>query len=147
VSVLVEGPSKKAAKLAGEGDVLPGWHGGADAEVRGQRSEASGQRSEDRGQRSEDRSEDGGSRIEDGGDVPGSNGDRSPLTTHHSLVPIRQLMGRTTCDRIVVFDGNPRLAGTIAEVLIEDCTPTTLLGAIATLVVQHGSSELLPILH
>jgi tRNA-2-methylthio-N6-dimethylallyladenosine synthase len=55
-------------------------------------------------------------------------------------------MGRTTCDRIVVFDGNPRLAGTLADVQIDDCTPTTLLGRIATRVVQHGSSELLPIL-
>ena len=31
-----------------------------------------------------------------------------------------QLTGRTTCDRIVVFDGNPRLAGTTAEVEIDD---------------------------
>ena len=57
-----------------------------------------------------------------------------------------QLAGRTNCDRIVVFDGNPRLAGSVAEVEIEDCTPTTLIGAIATRRVQHGSSELLPIL-
>ncbi|MEX0701485.1 MAG: tRNA (N6-isopentenyl adenosine(37)-C2)-methylthiotransferase MiaB [Planctomycetales bacterium] len=58
-----------------------------------------------------------------------------------------QLVGRTMCDRIVVFDGNPRLAGTLATVAIHDCTPTTLLGAIATREVRHGSTDLLPILH
>jgi tRNA-2-methylthio-N6-dimethylallyladenosine synthase len=57
-----------------------------------------------------------------------------------------QLVGRTTCDRIVVFDGNPRLAGSLADVAIEDCTPTTLIGSIVTRQVQHGSSHLLPIL-
>lgn len=57
-----------------------------------------------------------------------------------------QLVGRTACDRIVVFEGNPRLAGSIAEVEIDDVTPTTLLGAIVTRQVQAGSSSLLPIL-
>jgi tRNA-2-methylthio-N6-dimethylallyladenosine synthase len=46
----------------------------------------------------------------------------------------------------VVFDGNPRLSGTLAEVVVEDCTSTTLLGSIATRSVQHGSDLLLPIL-
>ncbi|QDU41070.1 tRNA-2-methylthio-N(6)-dimethylallyladenosine synthase [Maioricimonas rarisocia] len=57
-----------------------------------------------------------------------------------------QLVGRTPCDRIVVFDGNPRLAGTLAEVRVADCTATTLLGAIVTREVQHGTTGLLPIL-
>jgi tRNA-2-methylthio-N6-dimethylallyladenosine synthase len=57
----------------------------------------------------------------------------------------QQLVGRTSCDRIVVFDGNPRLAGSLADVTIEDCTPTTLIGSIVTRQIQHGSS-LLPIL-
>jgi len=57
-----------------------------------------------------------------------------------------QLMGRTSCDRIVVFPGNPRLAGTLAKIAVEDGTPTTLLGTIVTREVQHGSSSLLPIL-
>jgi tRNA-2-methylthio-N6-dimethylallyladenosine synthase len=57
-----------------------------------------------------------------------------------------QLTGRTNCDRIVVFPGNPRLAGSIAQIVVEDCTPTTLLGSIVTREVQHGSSPLLPIL-
>lgn len=57
-----------------------------------------------------------------------------------------QLTGRTTCDRIVVFPGNPRLAGSLTSVSIEDCTPTTLIGNIVTHEIQHGSSTLLPIL-
>ncbi len=58
----------------------------------------------------------------------------------------KQLVGRTPCDRIVVFDGNPRLAGTLARVLIHDCTPTTLMGTIVTREIQHGNTGLLPIL-
>jgi tRNA-2-methylthio-N6-dimethylallyladenosine synthase len=57
-----------------------------------------------------------------------------------------QLTGRTSCDRIVVFPGNPRLAGTLAKIEIADCTATTLLGVIVTRDYQHGSSTLLPIL-
>ncbi len=57
-----------------------------------------------------------------------------------------QLTGRTTCDRIVVFQGNPRLAGSLTWVAVEDCTPTTLIGNIVTQQIQHGSSTLLPIL-
>lgn len=57
-----------------------------------------------------------------------------------------QLVGRTTCDRIVVFEGNPRLAGTFAKIEITDCTQTTLLGEIVTQEVQHGSFPGLPIL-
>lgn len=57
-----------------------------------------------------------------------------------------QLTGRTTCDRIVVFNGNPRLAGSLATIQIDDGTPTTLIGQIVTREVQHGSSPLLPIL-
>lgn len=57
-----------------------------------------------------------------------------------------QLTGRTSCDRIVVFPGNPRLAGTLARIEIQDCTATTLLGGIVTRDYQHGSSTLLPIL-
>jgi tRNA-2-methylthio-N6-dimethylallyladenosine synthase len=58
-----------------------------------------------------------------------------------------QLMGRTKCDRIVVFDGNRRLEGSLANIGIYDCTPTTLLGMIVTKEFQHGSEEGLPILH
>ena len=57
-----------------------------------------------------------------------------------------QLTGRSECDRIVVFDGNPRLAGTTAEIEVSDCTGTTLIGSIVTRELQHGSAEMLPIL-
>ena len=43
-----------------------------------------------------------------------------------------QLVGRTRCDRILVFDGNPRLAGSLVEVAVQGCTATTLLGGIVT---------------
>jgi tRNA-2-methylthio-N6-dimethylallyladenosine synthase len=57
-----------------------------------------------------------------------------------------QLVGRTRCDRIVVFDGNPRLVGSLTNVHIYDCTQTTLIGSIVTSEYQHGGSTLLPIL-
>ncbi|MBI3464553.1 MAG: tRNA (N6-isopentenyl adenosine(37)-C2)-methylthiotransferase MiaB [Planctomycetes bacterium] len=44
----------------------------------------------------------------------------------------RQLTGRTREDRIVVFQGNERLAGIFAQVRIEAVTPTTLIGSIVT---------------
>lgn len=56
-----------------------------------------------------------------------------------------QLMGRSRCDRIVVFDGNPRLTGSTVDVEVHDCTGTTLIGSIVTKI-QHGSSGMLPIL-
>jgi len=45
---------------------------------------------------------------------------------------IVQLTGRTPCDRIVVFDGNPRLIGEIISVAIYDVSPHTLFGAVVT---------------
>ena len=57
-----------------------------------------------------------------------------------------QLVGRSRCDRIVVFNGNPRLIGSLANVSVLDCTPTTLMGEIITQNIQHGSSDMLPIL-
>jgi len=45
---------------------------------------------------------------------------------------IVQLTGRTPCDRIVVFDGNPRLIGAIIPVAIYDVSPHTLFGAVVT---------------
>ena len=43
-----------------------------------------------------------------------------------------QLVGRTPCDRIVVFDGNPRLIGEIVPVAIYDVSTHTLFGAVVT---------------
>jgi tRNA-2-methylthio-N6-dimethylallyladenosine synthase len=57
-----------------------------------------------------------------------------------------QLVGRSRCDRIVVFDGNPRLIGQLVDVHVYDCTQTTLLGAIVTREFRHTGSESLPIL-
>jgi tRNA-2-methylthio-N6-dimethylallyladenosine synthase len=61
----------------------------------------------------------------------------------HALA--EQLVGRTDCDRIVVFDGNPRLAGSMARISVYDCTATTLLGSIVTQEYQHAN-QLLPVL-
>ena len=73
---------------------------------------------------------------------PIANRIRQPIAISHQ--PTTQLVGRTKCDRIVVFDGNPRLAGTLADITLHDCTQTTLIGSIVTRHVQPGSPELLP---
>ena len=59
--------------------------------------------------------------------------------------PSIQLVGRTDCDRIVVFDGNPRLAGSLVEIDIHDITTTTLLGSIVTRQINHGLEIDLPV--
>lgn len=59
--------------------------------------------------------------------------------------PAIQLTGRTDCDRIVVFDGNPRLVGSLATIGVHDCTATTLIGSIVTREITHGMSRLLPV--
>ncbi|MBM4002097.1 MAG: tRNA (N6-isopentenyl adenosine(37)-C2)-methylthiotransferase MiaB [Planctomycetes bacterium] len=41
-----------------------------------------------------------------------------------------QLTGRTLCDRIVVFDGMPRLIGQILPVVIYDVSPHTMFGGV-----------------
>ncbi|MHC2069077.1 tRNA (N6-isopentenyl adenosine(37)-C2)-methylthiotransferase MiaB [Bremerella sp. T1] len=43
-----------------------------------------------------------------------------------------QLIGRTHCDRIVVFDGNPRQIGKILPVVVYDCHAHTLFGEVVT---------------
>ncbi|GAB6165033.1 tRNA (N6-isopentenyl adenosine(37)-C2)-methylthiotransferase MiaB [Thermostilla marina] len=43
-----------------------------------------------------------------------------------------QLSGRTMCDRIVVFDGDPSLIGRIVPVTITDATAVTLFGTTAS---------------
>jgi tRNA-2-methylthio-N6-dimethylallyladenosine synthase len=54
-----------------------------------------------------------------------------------------QLTGRTHGDRIVVFSGNERLAGSFVEIRIEAVTPTTLIGSIVTH--EFRSVELRPL--
>ncbi len=121
VSVLVEGPSKSAAKRAAR---------------ESQPSEATtllpiaGQTAP--------------------GDHHDHHHDEEPQTILHSSPEAArlamQLTGRSECDRIVVFDANPRLIGTKAEIEIHDCTSTTLMGSIVTRELQHGAGLMLPIL-
>ncbi len=54
--------------------------------------------------------------------------------------PLRQMMGRTPCDRIVVWDGNQRQTGQMLDLLIHDASHVTLFGTVATV-------ELTPELH
>ena len=53
--------------------------------------------------------------------------------------PVIQLVGRTPCDRIVVFDGTERQVGQVLPVRVYDNTPHTLLGSIMT---EHVGPEL-----
>jgi len=52
--------------------------------------------------------------------------------------PVTQLTGRTSCDRIVVFDGNRRQIGEILPINIFDASSHTLFGHIVT---QHVGPE------
>lgn len=45
---------------------------------------------------------------------------------------IVQMMGRTHCDRIVVFEGNRRLAGQFLPIAIHDASSHTLFGSVVT---------------
>jgi tRNA-2-methylthio-N6-dimethylallyladenosine synthase len=56
--------------------------------------------------------------------------------------PLVQLTGRTSCDRIVVFDGNRRQIGRIVPVVIHDASDFTLFGAIET---RHVGPEVYPL--
>ena len=55
---------------------------------------------------------------------------------------IVQMTGRSHCDRIVVFQGNRRLAGQILPIGIHDATPFTLLGSVITRHVGPGLVQL-----
>jgi tRNA-2-methylthio-N6-dimethylallyladenosine synthase len=46
--------------------------------------------------------------------------------------PLRQMTGRTHCDRIVVWDGNERQAGHTLPILIHDASTHTLFGTVET---------------
>ncbi len=52
--------------------------------------------------------------------------------------PTVQLVGRTHCDRIVVFEGQPRQIGQLLPVTIYDANAFTLFGAVVT---QHVGPE------
>ncbi len=66
-------------------------------------------------------------------DEPGSSDETSDTTdVSPDESPITQLVGRTPCDRIVVFQGNRRQIGQLLDVSIYDCTPMTLFGTVVT---------------
>lgn len=60
-----------------------------------------------------------------------SNGEVVSATEPGHSTPL-QLTGRTHCDRIVVFDGNPRQIGQLLSVTIYDADAFTLFGAVVT---------------
>jgi tRNA-2-methylthio-N6-dimethylallyladenosine synthase len=62
----------------------------------------------------------------------------SPVAHERADGPV-QLVGRTMCDRIVVFDGNPRQVGQTLPVSVYDANAHTLFGAVVT---QHVGPEL-----
>lgn len=51
---------------------------------------------------------------------------------HPHESPHVQLVGRTNCDRIVVFDGNRRQIGQLLEIIIYDANAFTLFGSVVT---------------
>ena len=55
---------------------------------------------------------------------------------------IVQLTGRTMCDRIVVFEGNPRLTGQTIPIAIYEVSAFTLLGTVVT---EHQTPSLTPL--
>ncbi len=57
-----------------------------------------------------------------------SKSSKAPL-----LGEIGQLSGRSSCDRIVVFDGPERLVGQFVPVTIEDASGVTLFGRVVTM--------------
>jgi tRNA-2-methylthio-N6-dimethylallyladenosine synthase len=67
-----------------------------------------------------------------------ANANESMAPAPHDDGPL-QLAGRTMCDRIVVFDGNPRQVGQILPISIYDANAHTLFGAVVT---QHVGPEL-----
>lgn len=158
VEVLVEGPSKKAhlAVPAGEGKTvevvteglaLPGWHAGPEP-VNYPESHAAPNDLVSLGGAKPAGEEAALQQLRHSHDHDRHDVviDDVPLVgVPESVSPI-QLVGRTRCDRIVVFNGNPRLAGTLAEIEVDDVTQTTLLGNIVTREVQVGSNGFLPIL-
>jgi len=132
VSVLVEGPSKSAARRAAR-DGQPHDHHPeelvqlSDDSVPHRKGSAHGHDPPDH-----------------------QDTDFEPVSLQHAspaaAALAMQLTGRSECDRIVVFDGNPRLIGSTAEIEIHDCSCTTLMGSVVTRQLQHGTGRLLPIL-
>ena len=51
---------------------------------------------------------------------------------HDEIGETKQLTGRTSCDRIVVFEGHERLIGQVVLVAVEDTSAVTLFGHVVT---------------
>ncbi|MBX3423197.1 MAG: tRNA (N6-isopentenyl adenosine(37)-C2)-methylthiotransferase MiaB [Pirellulaceae bacterium] len=62
--------------------------------------------------------------------------------------PMRQMTGRTHCDRIVVWDGHVRQAGQLLSVLIHDASSHTLFGAVETVeaIGSRSTNIVMPVL-
>ena len=54
------------------------------------------------------------------------------LEEYQQAGKMMQLTGRTHCDRIVVFDGSPRLIGRTEPIGIYDISGLTLMGTVVT---------------
>ncbi|MEX0678226.1 MAG: TRAM domain-containing protein, partial [Pirellulales bacterium] len=67
-----------------------------------------------------------GRRVEVLVEGPSKNAERQPGGD------VLQLVGRTRCDRIVVFDGNRRQIGQLLDVAIYDASAFTLFGSVVT---------------
>ena len=74
-----------------------------------------------------------GRRVEVLVEGPSKNAHRQP-----GGPDVLQLVGRTHCDRIVVFDGNRRQIGQLLEVAIYDANAFTLFGSVVT---EHVGPE------
>jgi tRNA-2-methylthio-N6-dimethylallyladenosine synthase len=117
VEVLIEGPSKRAQKAeaseAAKGDAANGEATPQDLLSLPGRGQGEGHHVHDI--------------------VLNHSNFAAPEPSHiHADTFLTQLVGRTPCDRIVVFDGNPRQIGQILPIAIYDCTPMTLFGAVVT---------------
>jgi tRNA-2-methylthio-N6-dimethylallyladenosine synthase len=73
-----------------------------------------------------------------GDDQPEAGGAHRPDDIHGPI----QLVGRTNCDRIVVFDGNPRQIGQFLPVTVYDANSFTLFGEVVT---EHVGPQMVSI--
>jgi tRNA-2-methylthio-N6-dimethylallyladenosine synthase len=69
--------------------------------------------------------------AEPGGEQEENDASQQTGHEHDGHGPL-QLVGRTSCDRIVVFDGNPRQVGQVLPLLVYDVGPHTLYGEVVT---------------
>jgi tRNA-2-methylthio-N6-dimethylallyladenosine synthase len=113
VEILVEGPSKRQARgLHRTGESLPGYEGESGS-FPGSAWERTAPEALPRERESHDQAP------------------RDEFISPSEMSTL-QLTGRTTCDRIVVFDGTPRQIGQILPIHIYDANAFTLFGEVVT---------------